>query len=130
MNKVQEKVNSSGIKQYMEIVNNFISSMERKQQANQNTEITRFNSQFELYKGEEVKVENVLELLKVGCENLKEYKVNGNQIRLYIENGKDNTAKLEEIKSKINNKWTYIVSLGYDDSGCIQTVTLIPNEKN
>ena len=130
LNKVQEKVNSSGIKQYMEIVNNFISSMERKQQANQNTEITRFNSQFELYKGEEVKVENVLELLKVGCENLKEYKVNGNQIRLYIENGKDNTAKLEEIKSKINNKWTYIVSLGYDDSGCIQTVTLIPNEKN
>lgn len=130
LNKVQEKVNSSGIKQYMEIVNNFISSMERKQQANQNTEITRFNSQFELYKGEEVKVENVLELLKVGCENIKEYKVNGNQIRLYIENGKDNTAKLEEIKSKINNKWTYIVSLGYDDSGCIQTVTLIPNEKN
>lgn len=130
LNKVQEKVNSSGIKQYMEIVNNFISSIEQKQQVNQNTEITRFNSQFELYKGEEVKVENVLELLKVGCQNMKEYKVNGNQIRLYLENGTDKTDKLEEIKSRINTKWTYIVSLGYDDVGCIQTVTLIPNEKN
>lgn len=130
LNKVQETVDGYMIKQSMDRINNFVSLMEQKQQNNQNAEIVSFNSQFELYKGEDVKSSTVLELLKVACVNMREYRVNGNQVRLYLESGTDNSGKLEEVTARIDTKLTYIVSLGYNDNGCIETVTLIPNERN
>ena len=127
---VQEEINSSILQQAINASNNAISIMTEKQQNNENTEITRFNSQFELYKGDSIQSSVVLELINLASQNMKDYKTAGNQIRLYLEEGTINSEKGEEIKALINKKLTYIVSIGYNDNGKIETITLIPNERN
>ena len=127
---VQEEINSNILQQVINTSDKAISLMNERQQNNENAEIIRFNSQFELYKGDSIHSSVVLELIDLAVQNMKEYKTASNQIRLYLEEGTNNSEKVEEIKALINTKLTYIVSIGYNDNGKIETITLIPNEKN
>lgn len=130
LNSKQSELNSSILENTINSMDAFIENLNNKHQDNESTEITKFNSLFELYKGEEVKADAVLELINTASKNMKEYKAVGNKIRIYLEKGNYTSGKEEEIKALINTKLTYIVSMGYNDAGEMETITLIPNEKN
>ena len=130
LNSKQSELNSSILENTINSMDAFIENLNNKHQDNESTEITKFNSLFELYKGEEVKADAVLELINTASKNMKEYKAVGNKIRIYLEKGNYTSGKEEEIKALINTKLTYIVSMGYNEAGQMETITLIPNEKN
>lgn len=130
LNSKQSEINSNILENTIKSMDVIIENLNNKHQDNESTEITKFNSLFELYKGEEVKADAVLELINTASKNMKEYKAVGNKIRIYLEKGNYTSGKEEEIKALINTKLTYIVSMGYNEAGEIETITLIPNEKN
>lgn len=86
-----------------------------------NSEISKFNSQFELYKGENLSYDSVNEFLKIAKDNLDTIEViSNNEIKLNISNGVTNEElanKVSKIISADQNKYkTYSVKLEYDQA--------------
>ena len=101
----------------------------REQESNSEKQKQKFNNKFELYAGEDLSYEHVQKLLKVVGNDMYNYKAKGNKIQIYIEDGKENKKKAEEISKVITDKNTYNVSISYSDDGYVDIITISVYEK-
>lgn len=112
----------------------FIDEMEKKreEEIKENIELQkqRFNNQFILYEGDEVEAQYIQKLIKAASKNLSDYKViSGTQIRLFIENGKENEAKANEIESVISDRYKYNVKINYSQEGYVESIDILVYQK-
>lgn len=96
------------------------------------TEIDRFNAQFELIKGEKIKNEDVLK----NIEAIKNYIINiekndENEIKIKIDMNQNNLEKANEVYEIVSeSKKDYDISAEYDEeNGLIKYIVLKINEK-
>lgn len=89
---------------------------------NENTltemQIQRFNTQYEVYKGEETKASDVKIMLGAIANNIKDIEViNKNTLKIYVErNHRGDTELSEKISETINDRNTYKIEISYDDN--------------
>ncbi len=134
INSLEEKQSKINTK----LLNNILIWIDQKEQEQANKEQNdkelqkqRFNNQFILYAGENLKYEHVQKLLEVVSKNMSDYHVvSGTQIQILIEDGKENTEKAEEIKSQLDDKHTYNIDINYDEDGYINSIDLSVYEKD
>ena len=84
----------------------------------------RFNNKFELYKGQDLKYNTIINLLKSAKYNMKDYKVENGKIEILIEKGVENEAKAAEIEPSITNDRTYDVDIKYSKDGVINAIII------
>ena len=90
----------------------------------------RFNNQFILYEGEQVEAQYIQKLIKAASKNMSDYQViSGKQIRLFIENGKENEAKANEIANVISDRYKYNVTINYSQEGYVESVDISVYQK-
>ena len=112
----------------------FIDEMEKQRQdeIRNNIELQkqRFNNQFILYEGEQVEAQYIQKLIKAASKNMSDYQViSGKQIRLFIENGKENEAKANEIANVISDRYKYNVTINYSQEGYVESVDISVYQK-
>ena len=112
----------------------FIDEMEKQRQdeIRNNIELQkqRFNNQFILYEGEQVEAQYIQKLIKAASKNMSDYQViSGRQIRLFIENGKENEAKANEIANVISDRYKYNVTINYSQEGYVESVDISVYQK-
>lgn len=102
-------------------------------------DVNKFNAKFEFYTGETVSFENVKTLLGIVKENISDYEITpivseskGNSskdekynIKLYIEQNKQNEEAITNVLEKINERGKYKVSISYkEENGLIDYITI------
>ena len=92
------------------------------------TEKNRFNSQFEMLKGENLKGENILNLIEATKENLTNFEVVSNtELKLKIERNNSNEEIVNTLTTFIeeNKNRDYNVDIEYDDeTGLVNYIVL------
>ena len=90
----------------------------------------KFNNQFVLYEGEDLKHEHIEKLLNVVSKNISDYEVvNGKKIKILIQENSQNDEKINEITNAITNKHTYNVHINYSSTGYVESVEISVFEK-
>lgn len=85
----------------------------------------RFNNQFILYEGEDLKYEHIQKLLKVVSDNFSDYEViSGTKIKILIQENNKNDQKLNEISNAISDKYTYNVHINYSSTGYVESIEI------
>lgn len=119
---VQNETNSEIIRNIAEQTKQIQSQFEKTKQE----EKDKFNNQFELYKGENIEQNVILNMLDIAGKNMTSYQVIGeNTIKIYLKQDNENTQMAEEIKNNLEEKdITYNVKFDYDEDGKISIITM------
>lgn len=90
----------------------------------------RFNNQFILYEGEDLKYEHIQKLLKAISGNILDYEViSGTKIKISIQQNSENEVRLNEISEAISDKHTYNVHINYSETGYVDSIEISVFEK-
>ena len=85
----------------------------------------KFNNQFVLYEGEDLKLEHIQKLLNVVSKNISDYEVvNGKKIKILIQENSQNTNKINEITNALTDQYTYNVHINYSSTGYVESVEI------
>ena len=101
--------------------------LEENEKTEEEKKRKKFNSKFEVYEGENLEKSIVLNMIDEAGKNILNYQVIGNdQIKIYIEEGKENKELTEEIKSKLEQleENSYNITIGYDKNAKVNQVAL------
>ena len=101
--------------------------LEENEKTEEENKRKKFNSKFELYEGENQEQNIVSNLLDEAGKNMSNYQMIGNnKIKIYVEQGKENTDLVSEIKSKIytEEQKEYNIKMGYDKNAKINEITI------
>ncbi len=122
LEKVQQEAQSELLGNILE----YNTKIENEAENAQETAKEKFNNQFELYQGENIEAEVVLNMLDVAGKNMTSYQSIGQEkIEIYIKQDHENSNMSEKIKKQIQEKGsTYNISFKYDESGKINTITI------
>lgn len=91
----------------------------------------RFNNQFVLYVGENLKYEHIQKLLKSVGMNMSNYQiVSGSEIIMSIEAGTRNEEKAAEIESQLDDRHTYNIEVSYSEDGYVNAIKLSVYKRN
>ena len=115
---------SSVLLNYIIQYNNQLEENEKTEEENKRK---KFNNKFELYEGEKQERNIVSNLLDEAGKNMSNYQMIGNnKIKIYIEEGKDNTDLVAEIKNKIftEEEKRYNIKMYYDKNAKINEIII------
>ncbi len=127
-----QKVSTSQSKINTKLLNNILiwidqkeKEREEKEQNDIETKKQKFNNQFILYQGENLKYEHVQKLIKLLRNNMSDYQVvSGNKVKVYVQDGAKNEEKAEQIASVISDKYTYNVEIFYSEEGYVNAIDI------
>ena len=121
----QSKINTKLVNNILLWIDEREQKIAQEQQNNEELEKERFNNQFVLYEGKDLKFEHVQKLLKVVAKNMSDYQViNNNKLRIFIEKGKENEPRAQQIESVVTKDYTYEVTINYAEDGYIQSIDI------
>ena len=125
MENSQSKINTKLVNNILLWIDEREQKIAQEQQNNEELEKERFNNQFVLYEGKDLKFEHVQKLLKVVAKNMSDYQViNNNKLRIFIEKGKENEPRAQQIESVVTKDYTYEVTINYAEDGYIQSIDI------
>lgn len=102
-------------------------AIDKDMQVAKETEIKRFNNQFELYKSDKATEKNIIyNLLDLAGKNMISYqKIGTNKVKIYIRQDEKNSKLSEELKKEIKeSEKDYTINFEYDSDGKINLVVL------
>lgn len=121
----QSKINTKLLNNILVWADNKQKEEASKEQENEEQQKQRFNNQFILYQGEDLKSEHVKKLLKIIGKNMSDYNVvSGNKIKITIEKGTNNEDKANEIANAISEEYTYNVQIEYSEDGLVNAINI------
>lgn len=118
---------NSQLLNYLIEYNNEVEEEKKNEEENKRK---KFNSKFELYEGEKLEKNIVLNLLDEAGRHMSNYDMTAdNQIKIYIEEGRENKELVNEIKEKmeqIEQQKKYNIYLKYDNKAKINQIIIQP----
>lgn len=130
LKKIDNKILNVQQNKSSELLNLFLEktdTLESKYQGLKQKEIKDFNNKFLTYQGNNVDKSIMYNLIDLAGKNMQSYQSNGkNKITIYIEEEKDNTSMIKEIKENIEKMEydNYSVSFEYDSKGKINRIII------
>ena len=124
LNETQLKINTKMLNNILIMIDNREKRLAQEELENIELQKKRFNNKFELYKGQDLKYNTIINLLKSAKYNMKDYKVENGKIEILIEKGVENEAKAAEIEPSITNDRTYDVDIKYSKDGVINAIII------
>lgn len=130
LKKIDNKILNVQQNKSSELLNLFLEktdTLESKYQGLKQKEIKDFNNKFLTYQGNNVDKSIMYNLIDLAGKNMQSYQSNGkNKITIYIEEEKDNTSMIKEIKENIEEMEydNYSVSFEYDSKGKINRIII------
>lgn len=130
LKKIDNKIINVQQNKSSELLNLFLEktdTLESKYQGLKQKEIKDFNNKFLTYQGNNVDKSIMYNLIDLAGKNMQSYQSNGkNKITIYIEEEKDNTSMIKEIKENIEEMEydNYSVSFEYDSKGKINRIII------
>ena len=130
LKKIDNKILNVQQNKSSELLNLFLEktdTLESKYQGLKQKEIKDFNNKFLTYRGNNVDKSIMYNLIDLAGKNMQSYQLNGkNKITIYIEEKKDNTSMIKEIKENIEEMEydNYSVSFEYDSKGKINRIII------
>lgn len=130
LKKIDNKIINVQQNKSSELLNLFLEktdTLESKYQGLKQKEIKDFNNKFLTYRGNNVDKSIMYNLIDLAGKNMQSYQSNGkNKITIYIEEEKDNTSMIKEIKENIEEMEydNYSVSFEYDSKGKINRIII------
>lgn len=130
LKKIDNKILNVQQNKSSELLNLFLEktdTLESKYQGLKQKEIKDFNNKFLTYRGNNVDKSIMYNLIDLAGKNMQSYQSNGkNKITIYIEEEKDNTSMIKEIKENIEEMEydNYSVSFEYDSKGKINRIII------
>lgn len=124
LNETQSKINTKMLNNILIMIDNREKRLAQEELENIELQKKRFNNKFELYKGQDLKYNTIINLLKSAKYNMKDYKVENGKIEILIEKGVENEAKAAEIEPSITNDRTYNVDIKYSKDGVINAIII------
>lgn len=130
LKKIDNKILNVQQNKSSELLNLFLEktdTLESKYQGLKQKEIKDFNNKFLTYQGNNVDKSIMYNLIDLAGKNMQSYQLNGkNKITIYIEEKKDNTSMIKEIKENIEEMEydNYSVSFEYDSKGKINRIII------
>ena len=130
LKKIDNKIINVQQNKSSELLNLFLEktdTLESKYQGLKQKEIKDFNNKFLTYRGNNVDKSIMYNLIDLAGKNMQSYQLNGkNKITIYIEEKKDNTSMIKEIKENIEEMEydNYSVSFEYDSKGKINRIII------
>lgn len=130
LKKIDNKILNVQQNKSSELLNLFLEktdTLESKYQGLKQKEIKDFNNKFLTYQGNNVDKSIMYNLIDLAGKNMQSYQLNGkNKITIYIEEEKDNTSMIKEIKENIEEMEydNYSVSFEYDSKGKINRIII------
>ena len=130
LKKIDNKILNVQQNKSSELLNLFLEktdTLESKYQGLKQKEIKDFNNKFLTYRGNNVDKSIMYNLIDLAGKNMQSYQLNGkNKITIYIEEKKDNTSMIKEIKENIEEMEydNYSVSCEYDSKGKINRIII------
>ena len=125
LEKSQSNINTKLLNNILIWVDNKEKERENEEQNNIELKKQRFNNQFILYKGEELEYEHIQKLMKLISQNMSDYKViNGNKIKVFIQDGNKNEEKAKEISTAITDEHKYNVEINYSEDGYVESIDI------
>lgn len=130
LKKIDNKIINVQQNKSSELLNLFLEktdTLESKYQGLKQKEIKDFNNKFLTYQGNNVDKSIMYNLIDLAGKNMQSYQSNGkNKITIYIEEEKDNTSMIKEIKENIEKMEydNYSVSFEYDSKGKINRIII------
>ena len=130
LKKIDNKILNVQQNKSSELLNLFLEktdTLESKYQGLKQKEIKDFNNKFLTYQGNNVDKSIMYNLIDLAGKNMQSYQLNGkNKITIYIEEEKDNTSMIKEIKENIEKMEydNYSVSFEYDSKGKINRIII------
>ena len=126
----QSKINTKLLNNILVWIDSKEQQISEEEKNNEETEKERFNNKFILYQGTNLAYEDVQNLINVAGQNMSDYEViSGNEIKIYIEEGKENKEKAEMIANTLSNKYTYNVKINYSNDGYVNSINVSIYEK-
>lgn len=126
----QSKINTKLLNNILVWIDSKEQQIEEEEKSNEKTEKERFNNKFILYQGTDLEYEDVQNLINVVGQNMSDYEViSGNEIKIFIEEGKENKEKAEMIADTLSNKYKYNVKINYSDNGYVNSINISIYEK-
>lgn len=130
LEKSQSNINTKLLNNILVFIDDIEQQRQQKIEENIELQKQRFNNQFVLYEGEELEAQYIQKLLKAASKNMSDYKViSGKQIRIFIENGKENEEKANEIANVISEHYKYNVTINYSEDGYVESVDIFVYQK-
>ena len=121
----QSKINTKLLNNILIWINEKQEEQANKEQNDIEFQKQRFNNRFILYAGENLKYEHVQKLIKVISQNMSDYQViSGTKIKVYIEDGKENQEKANEIAEALSEEYTYNVEINYSEDGYVDSIDI------
>lgn len=124
LNETQSKINTKMLNNILIMIDNREKRLAQEELENIELQKKRFNNKFELYKGQDLKYNTIINLLKSAKYNMKDYKVENGKIEILIEKGVENEVKAAEIEPSITNDRTYNVDIKYSKDGVINAIII------
>ena len=125
LEEIQSKINTKLLNSIINWINEREEKIARELQDNTELQKQRFNNQFELYKGENLKFEHVQKLLSVVSNNFVDYEVvNSKKIKLNLKKGEHNDEKINQVKNAITDGHTYNVDISYAEDGYVNSIDI------
>ena len=125
-----QKINTKLLNNILVWVDDREQKIEEENKNNLELQKEKFNNQFVLYEGEDLKYEHIQKLLNVVSKNISDYEVvNGKKIKILIQENSQNDDKINEITNAITDKHTYNVHINYSSTGYVESVEISVFEK-
>lgn len=123
LREVQKNVNSD----LLNAIITYSDAIDKDMEIAKETEIKKFNNQFELYKSDKATEKNIIyNLLDLAGKNMISYqKIGTNKIKIYIRQDEKNSKLAEELKKEIKeSEKDYTIAFEYDSDKKINLVVL------
>lgn len=125
LEKKESKINTKLLNNILIWIDNREKEIIEKEKNNEELKKERFNNKFKLYQGTDLDYTHVNKLLEVVSRNMSDFKViSGKQIRIYIQEGRENQEKVNQISKAINDKHRYNVTMKVSNSGYIEAIDI------
>lgn len=131
LNKLNSQLTEKNQNANSEILNNIINSIQKyivEYSKIKEQEKNQFNNHLLLYRGENIEKNVIYNMLDYVGNNMSDYQLYGDNIKIIIKEGIKNTQKAEELKQKVDSvNENYNISFQYDSEGKISVILMKKN---
>ena len=131
LNKLNSQLTEKNQNANSEILNNIINSIQKyivEYSKIKEQEKNQFNNHLLLYRGENIEKNVIYNMLDYVGNNMSDYQLYGDNIKIIIKEGTKNTQKAEELKQKVDSvNENYNISFQYDSEGKISVILMKKN---